>query len=169
MGKTNVVLTGMPGCGKSTTGKLLAEKLGKNFSDTDEMIQKEIKKPLRQMVLEDGRDKFLTVQEEIILGTDFYNSVISTGGSVVLSVNSMQKFKKSGIIVYLYLDPDEIKKRLGPDRRLARDSGQSIAGMYLEREPLYQRNADITVDCSGLSPHEVCDSILEKLGDEHDR
>ncbi|HOM01743.1 MAG TPA: shikimate kinase [Acetivibrio sp.] len=151
MKKENIVLIGMPSSGKTTIGEPLAKSLGMGFVDTDKIIMDIEKRPLRDIVNQDGLQKFLQIQESVLMGLDVKNHVISTGGSVVYNESAMEHLKKNSIVVYLKLEFDEIKKRLSSGRRLARDSNKSFEDIYMERVPLYEKYADVTINCSSKS------------------
>ncbi|PQQ67452.1 shikimate kinase [Acetivibrio saccincola] len=95
----NIVLIGMPSSGKTTVGKPLSKKMGMGFVDTDKLILDREKKPLRDIVIEDGLDKFLSIQEKIVLDLNVENHVISTGGSIVYNEKAMEHLKKFGSVV----------------------------------------------------------------------
>ena len=143
----NIVLIGMPSSGKSTVGKPLSEKMGMGFIDTDKLIL-DREKPLRDIVVEDGLDNFLKIQETVILGLDVNRHVISTGGSVVYNTKAMEHLKKHGLIVYLKLDIDKLEERITTKRRFARNKEQSFLDIYNERTPLYEKYAHVIIDCN---------------------
>ena len=156
----NVVLIGMPGAGKSTIGPALAEKTGRCYVDTDQIIKENTGRELKDIVIEYGYEVFLEIQEKTILEIRLKNTVIATGGSVVCSRAATEHLKEDGLIVYLKLDFAEIERRLSPERRLARSSGKSLYEIYCERAPLYEKFADLLVDCNGRSVDEIVDVIL---------
>ena len=162
--KSNIVLIGMPGSGKSTIGARLANILGMNFIDTDDIIRGTEKKDLKDIVNEKGRNGFLKIQEDSILKLELRDSIIATGGSVVYSGNLMDHLKKNGVIIYLKHDIEELAERMGPGRRLARNSEQSIIDMYNERLPLYNIYSDIIIDCTKKDIGPIIDEIIDKLG-----
>lgn len=159
----NIVLIGMPSSGKSTVGKLLAKKINYKFIDTDELILKKVNKPLRDVVKEDGLQKFLDIQEKTILETSVDEHVIATGGSVIYSEKSMNHLKKNAVIVYLETDLQELEGRITSNRRLARNENQSFYEMYEERKLLYEKYADITVNCVNKKPEDITDELIKKL------
>ncbi len=160
MKKKNIVLIGMPSSGKTTVGKILSDKLNLNFIDTDTIIFEREKKPLRDIVKEDGLDRFLQIQEELILETCFERNIIATGGSVIYSEISMNHLKSTSMVVYLKSTLEEIEKRLGPDRRFAKNSGQSLKDMYNERIPLYEKYAEMTIDCKEKNVNQISKEIV---------
>lgn len=161
----NIILIGMPGAGKSTLGVLLAKAMGKLFVDTDIIIQQKTKRLLQDIIDNDGTDAFLSLEEEILLSVNEENTVIATGGSAVYSEKAMEHFKKSGKIVYLHVDFDEIVKRVTniTTRGIVLKNGKTLSDAFDERKPLYDRFADITIDCTGNSVEESVKKIIESL------
>ncbi|NMB34021.1 MAG: shikimate kinase [Clostridium sp.] len=161
MGKSNIVLIGMPSSGKTTIGKPLSLALGMDFIDTDNIIIAKENKELKDIVNQDGLKKFLEIQEKSLLELHLTNYVISTGGSVIYNKTAMEHLKNNGMVFYLRLTLDEIKNRLGSKRRLARNVGQTFADVYKERTPLYEGFADITIDCNKKNVHSIVQEITD--------
>lgn len=161
----NIVMIGMPGVGKSTVGVILAKALGYGFLDTDIIIQTGEGKSLREIIRERGKETFLAVEERYILGVRCDAHVIATGGSAVYREEAMAHLKSHGLIIFLKIGLDALKHRLGDidARGVTRAPGQTIGGLYAERMPLYERYADITVPCDGLSPDQVMREILHSI------
>jgi shikimate kinase len=161
MNKENIVLVGMPGAGKSTIGPLLSQKLGMVFIDTDLIIKEKEGRELADIVKNSGHEEFLRIQEEAILMLSVENCVIATGGSVVMSSYSMNHLKTIGKVIYLKLDFEVIEQRLSPERRLARDGGRSLRDLHDERTLLYEKYADIIIDCN---KRDICNIVDEITG-----
>lgn len=161
----NIILIGMPGAGKSTLGVILAKALKKKFIDTDLLIQEETGRALQEILDRDGTDMFRKIEEEIITAHQFQNTVIATGGSVVLSRKAMEHLKKNGIIVYLRVSVDEIERRLVniTTRGIVLEKGQTLRTIYHERVPLYEHYAGITVDCTGQDFEQVVATLLRRV------
>lgn len=157
----NVVLIGMPGSGKSTVGVLLAKSLVMSFVDTDLIIQRKFSKSLCDIIKVDGVDAFIKKENDVITETEFENSVIATGGSAVYGKEAMEKLKSDSFIVYLKVDCGEIEKRISNihTRGIAMKEGTTVSQLYLERAELYERYADVTLDCTLLSPEECVEKI----------
>ena len=144
----NVSFIGMAGCGKSTIGKALSKNLGINFTDTDLLIEEKFKASLEKIKKDNGYKFVRRAEEEVILSLDKDKKIISTGGSAVYSEKSMFHLSSFSKIVYINTPLEEIKNRIGQgqQRGLAAPEGLSIDDIYQEREPLYKRWADITLD-----------------------
>ena len=161
----NIVLIGMPAAGKSTIGVLLAKTLLLSFTDTDLLIQEKYKKSLCDIIKENGTKAFLEIEESVIAKADFKDSVIATGGSAVYGNAAMEKLKKNGKIVYLYLSVEEIKKRIGDikSRGVVLTNGTTVEDIFRDRDPLYEKYADLKIDCTGLSVEECVEKIVRSL------
>jgi Shikimate kinase len=163
--KTNVILIGMPGSGKSTSGILLAKTLGLSFLDSDLLIQQQEGTLLQDIVNQKGFFGFVEIEERIVSNLSAASCVISTGGSVVYSEKSMNHFQKIGRIVYLDVSFSEIMRRIQniSTRGIALKDGQSLKNLYDERLPLYQKYADLTVSGDGKTIEELVTEIAEKI------
>jgi shikimate kinase len=163
--KNNIVLIGMPAVGKSTIGVLLAKRLGRYFLDTDVYIQAIVGKTLQQIIDEQGLEKFCEIESQHISCIDKENCVIATGGSAVYSERAMAHLKANGTIVYLQLPLEMIKKRLTDlnIRGVVMSKNQTLDDLYTKRTPLYEKWAEITVQCQGLSHEEVIEKIIGKF------
>lgn len=165
MKKTNIVLIGMPGAGKSTIGVLLAKAMKMPFIDTDLLIQQKYNKYLQEIIDEVGVKEFLSIEEKTALELNVENHVIATGGSMIYSNLALEHLKKDGVLVYLQLRYDEIESRLADisGRGVAMEKGQTLIGLYSERVPLYEKHADITVNCSGKNMEAIVTEIKNRF------
>ncbi len=163
----NIVLIGMPGVGKSTVGVILAKILGYRFLDTDIIIQDKEKKLLKEIIAEKGVDGFINTENCIISGFEAEKAVIATGGSAVYGREAMEKLSENGIIVYLKLDYNKLKYRLGniKNRGVVIRDGQTLSSLYKERSPLYERYANIIIDENGCSIEKTINKIIDELND----
>ncbi len=157
----NIILIGMPGAGKSTVGVVLAKKAGYAFLDSDLLIQSRKGKLLHELISEEGVEGFWKTEEAVNLSIETDRTVIATGGSAIYGARAMEHFKKIGTVVYLKLSCEEITKRLGDlcERGVTLREGQSLSDLYRERVPLYEKYADITIDCERLSIREIVEEI----------
>lgn len=161
----NVVLIGMPGCGKSTVGVLLAKALGMDFVDTDVLLQAREGRLLQHMIDEDGIDAFLRREENAVLSLTCDNTVIATGGSVVYGEKAIAHLRENGTLVYIELPFVQIERRLGnlATRGVTLRPGQTLLGLYNERTPLYERAADIVLHADGLSIEQTLAALRNRL------
>lgn len=159
--KSNITLIGMPASGKSTIGVLLAKRLGYSFVDVDILIQERTGKLLREIIAERGMDGFLQVEEQVNGELDVRHSVIAPGGSVIYGQKAMEHLKSISQVVYLKLEYEELKRRLGDltDRGVVLRPGMTLRDLYDERLPLYERYADITVNEGPGGPGAVVDEL----------
>ncbi len=163
-----IILIGMPAVGKSTLGVLLAKRLGLDFIDTDLLIQVGEKKQLQQIIQHSGVDGFCDLEERYILKISARRAVIATGGSVVYRHRCMAHLRKLGRVCFLDIDLPALKERLGnlDSRGVVRVPGQTIDMLYAERQPLYQRYAQITLPCSGLTHEQAVCRLLSALQED---
>ena len=103
MNKSNVVLIGMPGAGKSTIGVLLAKVMRKRFVDTDLLVQQKYGMFLQEIIDKHGIEKFLKMEERVVVDIDVKDHVIATGGSVIYSNSAINHLKRDSTLVYLKL------------------------------------------------------------------
>lgn len=158
----NIILIGMPGAGKSTVGVVLAKKLGYAFMDADLVIQAREGKLLHEIISEQGVEGFWQVEEEVNESILAERTVIATGGSAVYGDRAMTHYKGIGEVVYLALPLEDIRERLGDldERGVTLREGQDLTALYEERIPLYEKYADITINCEKLSIREVVEKIV---------
>ena len=161
----NLVLIGMPGAGKSTVGVVLAKNMGLRFLDSDLCIQEEENRLLHEIIAQDGLDAFLTIENRVNGFLQVKNSVIATGGSVVYGQEAMEHLTEIGTVIYLQLPYEEIENRLGDltKRGVAFQDGQSLKDLYKERVPLYEKYAEITIDCQEKAIRDIVAEIAEKM------
>ena len=157
----NIILTGMPGAGKSTMGVILTKTLGLHFIDTDIVIQERAGRLLQEIIDTEGPAAFLAIEERTILSLRCRDTVIATGGSVVFGEKAMEHLKADGVVVYLDLSFEEMERRLRniTTRGIVLLPGQGLRDMYDQRVPLYEKYADITIDCPGA------DMFEDRIGD----
>ena len=161
----NIVLIGMPGCGKSTVGVLLAKALQMDFIDTDIVLQQQQGKKLQEIIDQVGNDAFLKMEEDCVRGLECDQTVVATGGSVVYGAEAMAHLKSIGTVVYLRLTCENITERLGDlhARGVTIKPGWTLRDLYNERCPLYEQYADIVQDCDGLRLRDVVAELQKKL------
>lgn len=162
----NIILIGMPSCGKSTLGKMLAKNLHYDFLDTDDVVISRNGCPLSDILDKEGLEGFKKREEEAVCSVEATHSVIATGGSVVYSPVAMAHLKELGRVVYLCLTYQELERRLGDlhARGVAIAPGSTLLDLYHERVPLYEQYADIVVPVlDEYSTHQSVQKITELL------
>lgn len=160
--KNNVILIGMPGSGKSTAGILSAKALCKSFVDTDLLIQEEEGMPLQRIIDEKGIDYFLACEERAVSSLDFHNTVVATGGSVVYSARAMAHLRSLGTVIYLRLDEETMMRRIRniTTRGVVMRNGATMSGMFAERSPLYEKFAEVVIDCGEKTVEDTVKDIV---------
>jgi len=163
--RSNVVLIGMPGSGKSTVGVLLAKRLGLGFVDTDLLIQQEVGRTLQEIVDGEGYQALRGIEEQVLLKLDVRRQVISTGGSAVYSELAMRHLKTNGFAVFLDIPLEVMLERIGDysARGISRRPDQSLEALFSERFELYSRAADVAINCVGKNQEEVCDEVVATI------
>ena len=163
----NIVLIGMPACGKSTVGVVLAKVMGMKFIDTDLLIQEKEGALLQELIDTRGNDYFRKVEEYVLRSVDVNGTVISTGGSAIYYPEAIKHFKKKGIVVYLKVSYEEINKRLNniTTRGITLAPGQTLKDLYDYRIPLYEQYADIIIETEDFNVEQTVEFIAEKLKD----
>jgi shikimate kinase len=165
MSKDNIILIGMPSCGKSTVGVVLAKALGYGFVDSDLVIQERTGKLLSEIIDEQGVEAFNQIENEVNASLNYHKTVIATGGSVIYGKEAMEHLSEIGTVVYISLPYEVLCERIGDltARGVSIHDGQSFRQLYEERLPLYQQYGEITVEAEGLSIREVVHALKEKL------
>lgn len=166
MNTDNIILIGMPGSGKSTAGVVLAKFLGYDFVDTDIVIQEKTGKLLRNIIADEGPEGFKKIENDINASIHCHKSVIAPGGSVIYCDDAMKHFKEIGTVIYLKLPLKELETRLGnlEARGVVLKNGQTLADLYNERTPYYDKYADLVVDEMGRTVEETIEYISKAMG-----
>ena len=157
----NIILIGMPGCGKSTAGVLAAKSMCMQFIDTDLLLQREGGARLQEILNRHGLDAFMRLEEQVLSTLSCENSVVATGGSAVYYEKAMEHLRSIGKIVYLRLTYDQMCARIHnlSTRGIAMREGMTLRGLYEERRPLYEKYADLLIDCGGRAIEETTAAI----------
>lgn len=167
--KSNIALIGFMGTGKTAVGKVLAEKLGKQFLELDALIEQRVGKAIPEIFAQDGEIAFRALEIEATRdAAEKANTVIACGGGVVLNQINIDRLRRKGVIVYLTASPEVILERTSTDTDerpmlVAEDKAARVAGLLKFRQPFYERAADITVDTSELDVKKVVGKIIAGL------
>ena len=162
--KSNITLIGMPGSGKSTVGIILAKYLSLGFIDTDVLIQINQQKTLQEIINESDYLNLRKVEEKELLKINITNHIIATGGSAVYSKKAMIHLRDISTIVFLEVEIKEIQKRIHnyETRGVAKAKSQSFQELFNERQTLYKKYAELTVDSNKQSQEEIAEIIASK-------
>lgn len=163
--RSNIVLIGMPGAGKSTVGVILAKQTLRDFVDTDVLIQTSQGRTLQEIVDKSGHMALRKIEERVLLGLSLRNHVVATGGSAVYSAAAMAHLKSEGVVIFLHVELPVLKSRIHDiaTRGIAKRKDQSFADLFNERFVLYRKYADVTVDCDKMTQEEVCAQIMKEV------
>ena len=164
-GKRNMALIGFMGVGKSTAGRVLAERTGRVFIETDALIEKKAGKTIPEIFCEDGEDAFRELEAQVVQEAgEGEKQVIACGGGVVLNRINIDRLKKGSVIVWLTASPRIILERTAKEegtRPLLKDKDVADIEAFLEsRRPLYEQAADYRVDTDNGDIGEIVERIL---------
>lgn len=165
MDRKNVILVGMPSCGKSTVGVILAKTLNKNFVDTDILIQQQEGKTLQEIINKEGNEAFHKIEESVLLSFDDKNCVVATGGSAIYFDKAIEKFKENGTVVYIKVGLETVLNRLNniKTRGVTLGKGQTLEDLYNYRVPMYEKHADLVISGDEKTVEEVVTEIVMAL------
>ena len=158
----NIYLVGFMGSGKSTVGKIVAEKLKMNFVDIDELIEKEKGMKITDIFKKKGEKYFRDLEKKKIKDLAVKeNLVISTGGGLGADKENMDLMKKTGLVVWLDVSLDEILERCKGDknRPLLNQSYENLKKLYEKRKPIYKM-AHIHIKTGNKNPEEIAEEIM---------
>lgn len=163
----NLVLIGYMGTGKTTIGRLCARSLGFRFVDTDTSVERSAKRSIRDIFAESGEGEFRRMERHAVRKAAAHvHVVIATGGGAVLDAANVEELRRSGVIIWLCVEPEEIHRRCR-DRSLrplladAEDPMERIRNMLAERAPYYEAAADAAVHTTGLKHEDSAHLVLK--------
>lgn len=163
--RKNIVLIGMSGSGKTTIGLALSYKMKMAFVDMDSYIERKYSKKISEIFAEIGEEGFRKLETETAkyLGEKYQNTIISTGGGVVLKPENMEYLKKTGTVIYINRTVENILSTLNSEKRpLLKSNPEKLYEMYKIRHPLYRKYADICIMNSG-SFADCVDSVADAV------
>jgi shikimate kinase len=161
-----ITLVGMPGSGKSTVGRVLAETLGWTFIDGDTFIQQREGKTLGELRSDLGLDGFVAMEAKHMMSLELDAIVLAPGGSVIYREDTMAHLRSQSAIAHIDVPAAELATRLGDlaARGVIIRPGCTIADLHAERAPLLARYADVVVPGWGCSPEETVELLRVGLG-----
>ena len=157
--KQNIVLIGMPSSGKTTVGRILAEKCGKELADTDEYIVKKIGMPIADFFAKHGEAEFRKIEKETVEGlASTGGKIIATGGGAVLDAENVRALKQNGVLVFLDRRPENL---IATDDRPLSSRRSALEKLYAERYDIYCAAAEVHIDAN-TTPGAEADAILKE-------
>ncbi|NSL50357.1 shikimate kinase [Calidifontibacillus erzurumensis] len=161
----SLFLTGFMGSGKTTIGKQLAEKLSLPVIDTDEFIENQLNKTIREIFETEGEKKFREYEKHFLKLVPTENTIVTTGGGIILAEENRAWMREKGYVIYLHCEPDEIIRRLKDDQTrplLDGDKENNIRTIFSQRLPLYNE-ADLKIDTMNKNPDEIVEEIEQLI------
>jgi shikimate kinase len=171
----NIVLVGYRCSGKTAVGEILANELGRDFLDTDALIEDRAGCSIEALISTRGWDYFREIEKGIVKEVSMRdNLVIATGGGVVMDEENVKNMKQSAWIVWLNGRPEILKERMGKEQRSGKrrptltgaDPLVEIEEVLSTRKPLYEQAGDVTIDTSSLSTREAAALIIKHISEE---
>lgn len=164
----NIFLIGLMGAGKSTIGRQLAARTGKQFMDSDKEIEQRTGATIELIFEIEGEQGFRERESRVIEElTENSGIVLATGGGAVLSADNREWLKQRGTVVYLNTSPEVLHARTANDQNRpllqTGDKYGRLIELLAERDPLYRRTADLIVDTEGLSARQIVGKICKSL------
>lgn len=165
---SNLFLVGLMGAGKTTVGRTLARRLGRDFHDSDHEIEQRTGVRVPVIFEIEGEAGFRKREVEAIDRlTLLPNVIIATGGGAVLDPRNREHLKSRGTVIYLHAQPAELAKRLGRDRSRPLLQGVNprvrLEELYAQRDPLYREVADLVIDTGRQSVSTLSNQLLSRL------
>ncbi len=174
--KKTIILCGLPGCGKTTVGNCLAEKISSSFIDVDTLIEKEYADTMgelltcRQIFAHQGVPFFRELEKRVISSLaqkSHQDAIISIGGGAMENPENVKVLKSIGLVVYLKVNLKELFKRINrkglPAYLDPADPLGSFEKLAQKRIPIYSNAADIEIEADSLTPEEIATKIVEKI------
>lgn len=158
--KQSIVLIGMPSSGKTTVGRILSEKCGKQLADTDEYIVRRIGMPISDFFAKHGEAEFRKIEKETVAELSATGGrIIATGGGAVLDAENVRALKQNGVLVFLDRRPENL---IATDDRPLASRRSALEKLYAERYDIYCAAAELHIDAN-TTPEAEADAILKEL------
>jgi shikimate kinase len=160
----NIILIGFMGAGKSTVGRRLAQELKWKFVDTDALIEEVTGLAISAIFQRYGESRFRTEESLVVKKVCAQrHSVISTGGGTVMNPENFELLKKNGLVIYLFVSLEDVRKRVGnSDRPLLKRSPAEVLALWQSRQDTYAQ-APCIVDTTNKGVDEVVGEIMKLL------
>ena len=155
----------MPASGKSTLGRLVAAKTDRQFLDIDTLVTDRDGRRPAEIVVKDGAKAFAELEAQVALELHVNDTIIATGGSLVLSPAAIEHLRNISTVVFLEVSLEELIRRV-PDldaRGVVREQGEELADVYRRRASLYRRYADLTVSTEIWNPERLTERLIKVL------
>jgi shikimate kinase len=165
----NIYLIGFMGSGKTTIGRALSECLNISVIDTDEEIIRTTGRSISEIFETEGESYFRILETSTLKKLPNENSIITTGGGIVLSEENRKCLRGNGTVVFLNATPVEVLKRLEGDQSrplLSGDKKTKVSQILAERMPLYVETANIIIETTGKSVDSIVEELIERLKSE---
>ena len=166
-GNKNIIIIGMPGCGKTTIGKLISDKLNREFYDVDCYIEKKEGRSIPDIFRDHGEGYFRNLEKSAVEEVRKYTEcIISSGGGVVKLSSNMELLRKNGIIIFINRTVDDIISDIEIEGRpLLKNGKERLYKLYAERIELYRKYCDYEIKNRGCID-EVVNEILDIIQTE---
>jgi shikimate kinase len=164
-----ILLVGMMGCGKTTTGALVARRLGWDYRDSDADVEAMTGRTVPEIFASDGEAAFRKAEAEVLANacTRAEPTVIAVAGGAVLNADNRTLIRECGTVVWLRAEPQRLAERVGDGvgrPLLEGDKSEIMARLLAERAPYYAEVADAVIDVDPLTPDQVADRVLDAAG-----
>ncbi len=159
-----ITLIGLPGGGKTSTGRQLARKLNERFEDSDAVIEQQLGESIRSFFEREGESKFRDVEEAVLHDLTLnFSGVLATGGGAVLRAANRTQLRENSTVIYLTASPESLMRRLRFDvkRPLLQTSDPlgRLQELYAQRDPLYRETAHFHI-ATGRPPVSVLVTMI---------
>lgn len=163
----NLILVGFMASGKTTVGRRLSKRLGYAFLDTDHFIESEIGCSVAEIFSIQGEAYFRELETRLADKLHrTQNTVVATGGGIVMSPGNLERLRRAGVLVFLKTDREDLIRRLERDTRRPKvqnsDLSETVDRLMGERLPVYEKS-DVIVETKGKSINRICGEILRKI------